>query len=160
MTEKKITINTNNNILLHSSSTIKTNNSIILKDNNAITTNKLYKLYKTLSSFDYVVQEILVIPQMTINKSYCVINIKAYYNKIENNTPYTKVFGYNFSSFIVYYNSGYTTTNIKLEQSSAGAILFTINTSSNIILRVQNPDTAYSNISYGFVIDYHYNNFS
>jgi hypothetical protein len=162
MTEKKLTINTKNNILLNSSSTIKTNNSIILKDNNAITSNKLYKIYKALSYSDSSVNDILVIPQMTINKSYCVINVKAYYNKIQNDPPFDKVFGYIFSTFNIYYNdSGYTNTNIKLEESSAGAVAFSIsNTISNITLRVQNTDTNYSSISYSFVIEYHYNNFS
>ncbi len=161
MTEKKLTINTKNNILLNSSSTIKTNNSIILKDNNAITSNKLYKIYKALFQLDSSPLEVLIIPSITNNKSYCIINIKTYYNKINSSEPYDNVFGYNFSTFIVYYNDSYINTNIKLEESSAGAVeLSILNTISFIMLRVQNTDTNYSSISYSFIIEYHYNNFS
>ena len=162
MTEKKLTINTKNNILLNSSSTIKTNNSIILKDNNSITSNKLYKIYKALSQFDSIHLEILNIPTITNDKSYCIINIKTYYNRVNDFEPYDNVFGYNFSTFIVYYNNlSFTNSNIKLEESSAGAVeLSVLNTNPTILIGILNTDTNYSSISYAFVIEYHYNNFS
>jgi hypothetical protein len=161
MTEKKLTINTKNNILLKSSSTIKTNYEIILRDNNAITSNKLYKIYKALSQFDSIHLEILNIPTITNDKSYCIINIKTYYNRVNNFEPYDNVFGYNFSTFIVYYNDSYINSNIKLEESSAGAVeLSVLNTNPTISIGILNNDFDYLAISYSFVIEYHYNNFS
>lgn len=161
MAQKKLTITTNKDILLNSSSTVKTNNSIILKDNNN-PNNKLYKIYSINSDFSNAAYDILTIPQLTINKSYCIINVKAYYNKINNSSPFDIIFGYHNHTRCIYFNNSiFTNTVLKTEESVSNAISFTVsNTVDNIILRCTNNDTNYSSISYSFDIEYHYYNFS